>query len=943
MIEARNSLTISRGSRAAIVGISLAAILMSCSNLLTGNDIKTKIGTDVAAANAASVTVTINANPATGGTLSLSGTQTEKVGVPFTLTATVYDAYVFGGWTATGSGNVTFSAANAATTTVTVGTSASDIVINANFTARPVVKIYSPAAQATGIVTNQPITVTFSKAMNATSFSQNGNITVTSVPTGGGTGATTTTLFSSGTTSLYFGFSSTSTGFTLTPLISSPKIYMPPNSTISVAISPLVTDSAGNTMDTLNPFAGWYFFTSSSSDSSTPTVSLNGILNGGSISSPAAVALPLGTYSGDYAVNSSSITLNTIGTGTVAAPVSTLTITETDTTTGTSKTITDGYSESYVYSLQTTNEGEKSLSYYVTNSIGTKSSIGTVKIYYDHTAPAISVAVLSSTGSWAKQGSLITLTFTALDNICASDGAPATGLASTSPVVTMKSGGNAITGTGANAPSITNIGSAFTWTYYMQPGDTDGAITYSIAASDVAGNAATPLTTGTGSVTYDHTAPTIGGATLSSSTGTSWAKQGSMITLAFTASDSGSGLASGSPAVTVKSGGNAITGTGANAPSITNVGSAFTWTYYMQSGDSEGAITYSIAASDVAGNAATPVTTGTGSVTYDHTAPSIYLSGANQPLTTGTSNPTLSVTLNAAEISGLVTINYWPGTTTSEATAKANSQWYTDTETAVTVNGGTFTTATLNSAINGTDFRFTVVDAAGNESSDAYLMSYSSGWSYLSESGKALGMASSSKVSAARITPSSYASSRAATFTPVFTDTQSTYDVSQPDQAAAPSKAPSAAMQPVSYNYSTTGATRSAPVDSSGLSLLQRTNRSTTTTGQAPAMPVRYAGTPASAASSSRTAGTSGAPASETAVNARAAAPTAAGLQAAAQGSSDSASSQGSASAPVKGASPAGQKTPAPVNNSVPRPDLFVGQARQRRDEASEESWDDEE
>jgi hypothetical protein len=27
----------------------------------------------------------------------------------------------------------------------------------------------------------------------------------------------------------------------------------------------------------------------------------------------------------------------------------------------------------------------------------------------------------------------------------------------------------------------------------------------------------------------------------------------------------------------------------------------------------------------------------------------------------------------------------------------------------------------------------------------------------------------------------------------------------------------------------------------------------------------------------------------------------------------------------------------------VPRPDLFVGQARQRRDEASEESWDDEE
>ena len=98
MNEVKKATGLSYGARAAIFGISLAAILWSCSNMLTGNDLKTKIGTEVAAANAAEVTVTINATPSNGGTLSLSGSQTEKVGVPFTLNATVFEAYVFSGW-----------------------------------------------------------------------------------------------------------------------------------------------------------------------------------------------------------------------------------------------------------------------------------------------------------------------------------------------------------------------------------------------------------------------------------------------------------------------------------------------------------------------------------------------------------------------------------------------------------------------------------------------------------------------------------------------------------------------------------------------------------------------------------------------------------------------------------------------------------------------------
>ena len=51
----------SHGAHAAIIGISLVALLMSCANMLTGNDLKEKIGADVAAANAAVFFVTPSA------------------------------------------------------------------------------------------------------------------------------------------------------------------------------------------------------------------------------------------------------------------------------------------------------------------------------------------------------------------------------------------------------------------------------------------------------------------------------------------------------------------------------------------------------------------------------------------------------------------------------------------------------------------------------------------------------------------------------------------------------------------------------------------------------------------------------------------------------------------------------------------------------------------
>ena len=57
----------------------------------------------------------------------------------------------------------------------------------------------------------------------------------------------------------------------------------------------------------------------------------------------------------------------------------------------------------------------------------------------------------------------------------------------------------------------------------------------------------------------------------------------------------------------------------------------FRSTYQMQSGDTEGTVSFSISFSDLASNAGTPVssTTNSSSVSFDKTAPVITLNGAN--------------------------------------------------------------------------------------------------------------------------------------------------------------------------------------------------------------------------------------------------------------------------------------------------------------------------
>ena len=109
---------------------------------------------------------------------------------------------------------------------------------------------------------------------------------------------------------------------------------------------------------------------------------------------------------------------------------------------------------------------------------------------YDPTKPTLSsVSIASSnfTSTQAVADDVVTLTFTASEKI-------------SSPVVTFKSGDAAITDT-----SITyNNTSGNTWTasYTANASDTAGAVTFSIAFSDIVGNAGTAVTSGSGSVTF---------------------------------------------------------------------------------------------------------------------------------------------------------------------------------------------------------------------------------------------------------------------------------------------------------------------------------------------------------------------------------------------------------------------------------------------------------
>ncbi len=202
------------------------------------------------------------------------------------------------------------------------------------------------------------------------------------------------------------------------------------------------------------------------------------------------------------------------------------------------------------------------------------------------TLSGVSMASNNTTKTLAKAGNDVTLSFTASEEIG-------------TPIVTFQSGGAAIT----DSSIVYSNTSGNTWTavYTANASDTNGVITYSIAFSDTAGNAGTAVTSGTGTVTTNTSAPTLSNVSISSNnTNSSKATPTDIVSLTFTASETIS-----SPAVTFSSGGASINGT----VTVQNT-SANTWTasYTTNANDTAGPVTFGISFSDTAGNAGTAVT-----------------------------------------------------------------------------------------------------------------------------------------------------------------------------------------------------------------------------------------------------------------------------------------------------------------------------------------------
>ena len=218
---------------------------------------------------------------------------------------------------------------------------------------------------------------------------------------------------------------------------------------------------------------------------------------------------------------------------------------------------------------------------------------------YDGTAPtlsSVSMASNNSTNTQAVADDVVTLTFTASEAI-------------STPVVTFQSGGAAIADTSI---TYTNT-SGNTWTaaYTVNASDTSGAVTFSIAFTDTVGNSGTAVTTTSDSTSVtaslDTTAPTLSSVSIVTNNAiTSVANDGDVITLTLTASET-----INTPVVIFKSGGAAITDTSVTYTNTT--GSTWTAAYTANASDTFGAVTFSIAYSDTAGNAAAAVTTTTNS------------------------------------------------------------------------------------------------------------------------------------------------------------------------------------------------------------------------------------------------------------------------------------------------------------------------------------------
>ena len=218
-------------------------------------------------------------------------------------------------------------------------------------------------------------------------------------------------------------------------------------------------------------------------------------------------------------------------------------------------------------------------------------------------APTISSASLNAANS--------TLTVTFSENVYDTNGG--SGDLEASDFALAISGGSATVN--ATPSSITKTSQAV-WVLGLNiSGTPTGAETLTVVPAsstsiyDGAANATSTTQSGNTASLTEKVVPTLSNVSLASNNATTTEGfAGDVVTLTFTADET-----IGTPVVTFKSGGDAVTDESITYANAT--GNTWTAAYTVNASDTAGAVTYSIAFSDSVSNAGTAVTSGTGSVT----------------------------------------------------------------------------------------------------------------------------------------------------------------------------------------------------------------------------------------------------------------------------------------------------------------------------------------
>ena len=201
-------------------------------------------------------------------------------------------------------------------------------------------------------------------------------------------------------------------------------------------------------------------------------------------------------------------------------------------------------------------------------------------------------------------------------------------------------------------------GITYTGTYQMRNIDTEGDVTFTIAFENTLGVAGTTIiddgtgsnTTNNSAVVFDRTAPTLSAVTIATDNDRpAYAKEGSIITLTFTADNAENLLAD--PTVTILTETAAVAGNGAS----------WTATYTALETDTEGTVPFTIDFFDYSGNAGTRVTAimDGDDVIFDMSKPTLAtasITSSNDNAPTGTLakvGDVITVTITATNDEGL--------------------------------------------------------------------------------------------------------------------------------------------------------------------------------------------------------------------------------------------------------------------------------------------------